>query len=219
MDELTIEQLDVDGAIRDSTERIGGDSRGHFLATAAKTTAGLAGGGAILALLPAAASAATPNDIEILNFALTLEFLERDFYAQALRNGGAGTGEQLRFTKTVYSHESQHVAALQKILGTSAIAEPTFDFGSITSSPSKFRATSITLEDTGVRAYKGQAPLIQDPTILAAALSIHSVEADHAAWIRRISGANPTYTGAFEQPLTKPQVLAAVMKTGFIVSS
>ena len=167
--------------------------------------------------IPGVASAQSANDISIINFALTLEFLERDFYAQALRQGGAGSGELRRFTRTVYAHESAHVAALQKVLGADAIPEPTFDFGAIPSDEAKFRATSIALEDTGVRAYKGQAPLIEDATILAAALSIHSVEADHAAWIRRISGANPTYTGAFEQPLTRDQVMGAVAKTGFIV--
>ena len=219
MTELTIEQIDVDGAIRDSAERLDGDSRSGFLTTAAKGLAGLVGGGALLALLPAAASAASTNDIAILNFALTLEYLERDFYAKALSQGGAGKGEQLRFAKTAHAHEAAHVTALKKALGTAAIAEPTFDFGATTSNSATFRATAIALEDTGVKAYKGQAPLIQDPTILAAALSIHSVEADHAAWIRFVDGADPTYTGAFEQPLTMTEVLAVVKKTGFIVGS
>ena len=218
MHEINIEQVDVDGALRETAERVQGDSRAGFLAKAAVAGAGLVGGGALLMTMPGVASAQSTTDIAILNFALTLEFLERDFYAQALAQGGAGSGEQLRFTKTVYSHESQHVVALQKALGSSAIAEPTFDYGAIPSDPVKFRGTSIVLEDTGVRAYKGQAPFITDPAILAAALSIHSVEADHSAWIRRISGADPTYTGAFEQPLTEAQVLAAVAKTGFIVS-
>ena len=217
MNEMTIEQVDVDGAVREAAEKVHGDSRAGFLAKAAVAGAGLVGGGALLMTLPGVASAASPGDIAILNFALTLEYLESTFYKEALANGGAGKGEQLHFAKTAFSHETKHVAALQKVLGSSAIASPTFDFGATTSSSTKFRATAIALEDTGVRAYKGQAPLIEDPTILAAALSIHSVEADHAAWIRRISGADPTYTGAFEQPLTMTQVLSAVAKTGFIV--
>ena len=110
------------------------------------------------------------------------------------------------------------MAALVKALGSAAISQPKFGFGKAVTSSKEFVATAIVLEDTGVRAYKGQAPLIQDPAILKAALSIHSVEANHAAWIRFIAGANPTYTGAFETPLTKAQVLAAVTATGFIKS-
>ena len=90
-------------------------------------------------------------------------------------------------------------------------------FRSVESSK-EFVATAIVLEDTGVRAYKGQAPFIQETAVLEAALAIHSVEANHAAWIRYIAGEIPTYTGAFELPLTKSQVLAIVKKTGFITS-
>ncbi|MBV9818942.1 MAG: ferritin-like domain-containing protein [Solirubrobacterales bacterium] len=219
MTELTIEQVDVDGAIREGAATIEGDPRASFISRAALGAAGLMSGGAALAALTGAASAqVSANDASILNFALMLEYPERDFYRQALTQGGAGKGEQRRFTETVAAHETAHAAALVKVLGSSAILAPTFDFYATVVDPAKFRATSITVEDTGVKAYKGQVPLLQSPVILAAALSIHSAEADHAAWIRRISGADPTYTGAFETPLTKDQVLANAMATGFIVS-
>ena len=80
-----------------------------------------------------------------------------------------------------------------------------------------FRATAIALEDTGVSAYAGQAPLIDNTAILKAALSIHSVEARHAAWIRNIAGQIPA-PNAFDPALTKQQVLDIVASTGFIVS-
>ena len=216
MSQPTIEQIDVDGAIRETAEAAAGDSRAAFMTKAALGAGGLMGGGAVFAALTGSASAASTGDVAILNFALTLEYLERDFYAAAIRNKAVGSGTEKRFASIAHSHEASHVAALKKALGSKAIKSPTFDFGAAVQSVKKFTATSIELEDTGVRAYKGQAPLIQSSAILAAALSIHSVEANHAAWIRFIAGEVPTYTGAFEKPLTKAQVLKAVHKTGFI---
>ena len=216
MTENTIEHLDVDGAIRETADAIEGDTRAGFMVKAALGAGGLIGGGALLATLPGVASAATAGDVAILNFALTLEYLERDFYAAAIKQKAVGSGAEKRFASIAHAHEAAHVTALQKALGSQAIKSPTFDYGKAVTSVKEFTATSIALEDTGVRAYKGQAPLIASTAILAAALSIHSVEANHAAWIRAIAGENPTYTGAFEKPLTKSQVLAIVKGTGFI---
>ena len=216
MSQPTIEQVDVDGAIRETADAVGDDTRAGFMVKAALGAGGLIGGGAALAALPGVASAASSGDVAILNFALTLEYLERDFYAAAIKHRSVGTGAEKRFASIAHDHEAQHVAALRKALGSKAMKSPTFDFGPAVQSRKAFTATSIALEDTGVRAYKGQAPLIQSSAILAAALSIHSVEANHAAWIRFIAGEIPTYTGAFETPLTKAQVLTIVKKTGFI---
>jgi hypothetical protein len=210
-----IDQVDVDGAIRETADAVSGDTRAGFMTKAALGAGGLIGGGALLATLPGVASATSTNDIAILNFALTLEFLEAAFYKTAISLGSVGTGVEREYATTAYRHESEHVAFLKKALGSAAIKEPTFDFGPATSK-AQFLKTAILLEDTGVRAYKGQAPLIQSTAVLAAALSIHSVEANHAAWARYIAHEIPTYTGAFELPLTKAQVLAAVGATGFI---
>jgi hypothetical protein len=217
MSGLSIEAVDVDGAIRETADAAAGDTRAGFMVKAALGAGGMIGGGAVLAALPGVASATSANDVAILNFALTLEYLERDFYAAAIALGSVGKGAEREFALTAHRHESEHVAALQKALGSAAIKSPTFDFGQATG-PDLFKKTAIALEDTGVRAYKGQAPLIQSTAVLKAALSIHSVEANHAAWIRFIAGENPTYTGAFELPLTKAQVLTIVGATGFIQS-
>jgi hypothetical protein len=216
MNRLTIEQVDTDGAIRETADRVKGDSRAGFLTKAAFGIGGLVAGGALLEAGPA--SAASAVDVDILNFALTLEYLEMNFYASAIRTGATGKGTMEAFVKTAHAHETDHVNTLKKALGSAAIKQPTFDFGVATTSAHGVGKFAVELEDTGVRAYKGQAPNITETAVLAVALSIHSVEANHSAWIRYILGKDPTYTGAFEKPLTKAEVLKAVEATGFITS-
>lgn len=204
--------FDTDGALAETADTAQRHSRRSFL-----RTSGLAVGGAAVAggLIPTAAMAATPKgDVAILNFALTLEHLESAFYASALKHAGL-TGEHMRLATTVYQHEAAHVAALKKALGSAAVKRPTFDFGSAVRSQAAFTSTAITLEDTGVQAYQGQAPFITSNAIFKAAISIHPVEARHAAWIRNLAGQAPA-PAAFNPALTKAQVLAAVAGTGFI---
>jgi rubrerythrin len=208
-----LRSIDRDGALEEAVERVG-HTRGGFLGRAAVAAGGLMGGGAVLGALPSVASAQSSGDVDILNFALTLEELETAFYADALAKAGL-KGDTAAAAKEIGAHEAAHVAALRKALGGKAIAKPAFDFGSATANEAAFLKTAVTLEDTGVAAYKGQAPLIDDPKILAAALSIHSVEAKHAAWVRRLSKGDPS-PAAFEGPKTKAQVLAAVQATGFL---
>ncbi len=215
---LTLEEIDRDGAIREGADALSGVSRASFLRRTALAGGGLLGGGAALAMLtPGVAGAATKGDVAILNFALTLEYLEAAFYKEAIAMG-ALKGRVLKLAKVVGRHEAQHVAALKGALGSAAVAKPTFDFKGTTSDQAKFMATSIVLEDTGVAAYKGQAPLIKDDKILQAALAIHTVEARHASWIRHLAGKPPAPV-AFDQPLSMSAVLSAVKGTGFITGS
>ncbi len=205
--------FDADGALQETAEQAERhSSRRGFLKGAGLTLGGamVAGAG-----FPAFAGAATSKgDVAILNFALTLEYLESNFYASALKHAGL-SGEFERFARLVHQHEAAHVAALKKALGSAAVKHPTFDFGSATHSPSAFTATSIKLEDTGVMAYQGQAPFIKSNDVFKAAISIHPVEARHAAWIRNLAHQAPAPV-AFNPALTKNQVLAAVTATGFI---
>jgi hypothetical protein len=205
--------FDADGALQETAAEAQRHSRRGFL-----KTSGIAVGGAAVAggLIPTAgAMAATPKgDVAIANFALTLEYLESAFYASAMKHAGL-TGEHKRFARLVHQHEAAHVAALKKMLGSAAVKRPTFDFGSAVQSQSAFTSTAITLEDTGVQAYQGQAPFIKSQAVFKAALSIHPVEARHAAWIRNLGGQSPA-PAAFNPALTKSQVLAAVTGTGFI---
>ena len=213
MSTVPFEQLDRDGALAEAIDAVEGDTRAGFLRKAAVAGGGLVGGGAAFAAIAAPAGAQSASDVNILNFALTLEFLEAEFYAQAQQND---LGNRLnRFAKIVGEHEAAHVDALQKTLGNKAVRKPKFDFKGTTEDPALFGKTAATLEATGVAAYSGAAPMIQSEEVLKAAISIHSVEARHTSWINHILGQPPAPV-AFYEPMSVSQVLAAVMATGFI---
>ena len=215
-----LEELDQDGAIQEAAEQVDGHTRTAFLRKAAVGTGAIVGGGAVLGALPAIASAGVAkSDVAILNFALTLEYLEAAFYAEAVSKGKLN-GETKTFARVVAQHEAAHVAFLKSALGHAAVKKPKFNFHGTTSDQAKFQATAQALEDTGVSAYLGQVGNIKSKKILGAAGSILPIEARHAAWIRDIRGRGnnpkPAPT-AFEGARTKRQVLAVVSATKFIV--
>jgi hypothetical protein len=218
----TLEDVDRDGAIQEAAEHVDPNTRAAFLRKAGLGAGAVIGGGAVMGALPSLASAASipSSDIAILNFALTLEYLEADFYAQAVAKGSF-SGDTNTFARTVAAHEAAHVKFLQGALGKRAIKKPLFDFKDTVSDQTKFEATATVLEDTGVQAYLGQVGNIKNKKILAAAGSILPVEARHAAWIREIRLAKGEGTlpasSAFQGSKTKAQILAAVKGTGFIV--
>jgi rubrerythrin len=209
----TVDELDRDGALCEAAEKAG-VPRAAFL----RRVGAFAGGGLLIGGLPAgvalAQGAPPASDIAILNYALTLEYLESSFYNEA-NSKGALSGETSSFSKVVAGHENAHVAALQKVLGSKAVKKPTFDFKGTTGSLGTFQQTSILLEDTGVKAYLGQVGNIKAKAVLEAAASILPVEARHAAWIRNIVGQTPA-PDAFQPSATMSEVLAAVKSTGFI---
>lgn len=220
----TLEEVDRDGAIRETAVAVDLPTRSAFLKKAGIGLGAVAGSGAVLGALPSVASAASvpASDVAILNFALTLEYLEAAFYAEAVANQGVFNGETQNFARIVAAHEAAHVKFLKGALGAKAVARPKFDFKDTTTDQAKFEATATALEDTGVQAYLGQVAKIKNKNILAAAGSILPVEARHAAWIRDIrlmktEGTIPA-PSAFQGSKTKAQILAAVKGTGFIVS-
>jgi hypothetical protein len=213
---FTLEEVDRDGAIQETLEHATGTTRGSLLVKAAAVTGGVLGSGAALGLLASPAGAASSNDVAILNYALTLEYLEAAFYAEAV-SSGALSGETATFARVVAKHEAAHVAALKKALGSAAVAKPSFNFKGTTEDQAKFQKTAVVLENTGVAAYKGQAGKIESDALLKAALAIHTVEANHAAWIMNIVGMTPA-PSAFDQPKSMSQVLSAVKATGFLAS-
>lgn len=126
-------------------------------------------GGAFAGAIPRLASAATPkSDVAILNYALTLEYLEAAFYAGARANAGIFKGDTRNFVSVVANHEAVHVAFLKKALGSAAVKKPKFDFkGTNNTNQKTFEATAQLLEDTGVSAYLGQVANIKTPAIAA----------------------------------------------------
>lgn len=152
-------------------------------------------------------SGTTDAITDVLNFALTLEYLESEFYKAGYTAGVAGTlaipaGAPLNAIKTIRDHEAAHVnflkTAITSLGGTPvSFTALSFDFTAKGTFPTVFTnyalflAVAQTFEDTGVRAYKGQAGnLMSNNDVLTAALNIHSVEARHASHIRQMRKAN-----------------------------
>jgi hypothetical protein len=215
---LALADIDVDGALRETAERL--PTRGQFLRRGARTAAvGIVAAG----LLPEAAQARVSkrdqarraaDDVAILNFALTLEYLQAAFYTQAERVG-ALHGALAEQARVVGSHERAHVKAFRKTLGQAAVKSPSFNFRGSTDNPKSFRATAVAFEDLAVGAYKEQLPKIQSDRYLAAAIAIHSVEARHAAWIRYLAGIVPA-EHAFDAPLPDHETVQIVNATHFV---
>ena len=225
MTHINLEAVDTDGAIREAAEAVSGDTRLQFLRKAGLAGGAAVGGGAIIGSLiaPTLASAAGAppstfgkGDIAILNYALTLEYLERAFYNEATAAGKVKDAKTLAFLKITTRDERAHVAFLVKALGSKAVKEPTFNFQGVTSDEKKFTATAYVLENTGVHAYLGQVGNIKTPAYLAAAASIMTIEARHSGAIASILGESISPNGPFDNGYTAAKVLAAVKGTGFI---
>jgi rubrerythrin len=210
---MTFDELDRDGAICEAFDAAIGESRAAFLGRA------LVGGGALLAALsaPPSAEAAAASDIAILNYALTLEYVQAAFYTETERMGAIGA-ELAPVPAQLGAVERGHVKALRKVLGKAAVKRPSFNFAGVTEDRDAFLKTAVAFEDLAVAAYKGQAARVKSSEVLAAAVSIHTVEARHAAWMRYLVGIQPAAV-AFDEPRPEEQVRAIVASTKFIVAA
>jgi hypothetical protein len=229
MSYINLEEVDVDGAVREAAEAAEPDTRVQFLRKAGVAGGAAISGGAILAACSSATAMATSSgrppakfgkgDIGILNYALTLEYLERAFYNQATAAGKVTSAQLKTFLRVVTRDERAHVAFLKGALGSKAVKQPKFDFKGIPENEAMFAATAQVLENTGVHAYLGQAGNIKTPAYLGAAASIVTIEARHAGTIGLINGTGGGIApnGPFDKPYTAAKVLAAVKSTGFIV--
>lgn len=154
--------------------------------------------------------AANATDVGILNYALTLEYLETEFYAKVLA-AGLFSGKVGALIKDFGAQEATHVEALkgavQKMGGTPA-ADPKGKFP--IDSANQVAELAYTVENLGAAAYLGQAAKIQSPAVLATALAIHSVEARHAATLGTLVKKSLTPDGAFAKPADMATVMAAV---------
>lgn len=157
-----------------------------------------------------------PGDIGIVNYALTLEYLETAFYADVVKSG-LFKGAELKAIEKFGEEEAEHVAALTaavKQLGGKPAPEPKSEFP--LESAKQVVELAGTVENLGAAAYLGQAANIKSPEILASALAIHSVEGRHAATLNLMLGEKITPDGAFAKPADAETVLKSVEP--FIVS-
>ena len=189
-----------------------GVTRQSFMARGALTAGAVYGLGAVGPFVRQAIAQEGGGDVEILNFALTLEYLEAAFYDQALMRVGGLSGDVKSLAGEIRDNENEHVEALASTiqdLGGTPVKAPGVDFGNAFAGEKSFLELAQTFEDTGVSAYNGAAPAIESTDVLAAAGSIVQVEARHAAAIRLLNGA-PIGDGAFDRTLEMQQVLDAV---------
>ncbi len=221
-----------------------GSTRANFLRKAGLGSAALVGGGALLGA-PGKAFAGhsdTVPDVDILNFALTLEYLEATFYTQALGGGGttgvpgssarfgpneikggkqfAGFGGSIR--KEAYDrlivirdHEITHVDFFRGALKTAAVGPCKFNFSDALKDVSSFLETAQLLENTGVMAYDGAIRYVDAGDNLQAGAQIATVEARHAAYLNLINGVSP-FPSAFDMGKKPSEIFAAASK--FITS-
>jgi rubrerythrin len=165
------------------------------------------------AAAPATTAAAKPSDsgdVAILNYALTLEYLETEFYGKVVA-AGLFKGSVGALIKEFGQQEMTHVEAIkgavEKLGGTPA-AKPEGKFP--IENASQVAMLAYTVENLGASAYLGQAGNIQNPEVLASALAIHTVEARHAATLGTLVEKSITPDGAFAKPADMSTVLAAV---------
>ncbi len=205
---LDLAVLDRDGALEEA--RAGLSRRSFFVGVAA-------GAGGLLLYRGTDAPAQTAADIDVLNYALVLEYLQAAFYTEA-EQAKAIKGRAGEAASTVGAVERAHVKAFLDALGSKAVKRPQFDFQGVTEEPRAFLKTAVAFEDLAVAAYKGEAPKLQTPAIITTALGIHTVEARHAAWMRYLYGIRPA-VNAFDEPRTRPEINKIVRETGFVTSA
>lgn len=191
----------VDGEIFDRLAHV---SRRSLFSSLTKKTIAVAAPAIMASALTKAygQSSSLPQNVkDVLNFALALEYLEFNFYNYANNLTMIPSNYKPAF-ELIREHEQVHVRLLRSVLGSDAISRPNFDFtakgtfNDVFSNFATFTAVAQTFEDTGVRAYKGQAAnLMNAPAILQVALQIHATEAAHAANVRYVRGQKGWITG------------------------
>ncbi|WP_154795490.1 ferritin-like domain-containing protein [Occultella kanbiaonis] len=205
--------------VRRSRQMFGGKPVLRFQTEATRRTfiagAGLVGVGATFVAFnrnDPVAFADTTGDIDILNYALTLEYLEAEFYTQGIAGNVITDERELELVSPIRDHEQAHVDGITQLitdLGGTPVESPTFMFpdGTFTDRD-MFLETASMFEELGVQAYHGQVALISDAEILGTAAAIAGVESRHAAVVAHLMGGEP-FPAPFEANLPMEDVLAA----------
>ena len=212
--DITLEELDRDGALEEAAARLLPSSRRDFFRR------GILGGGALLGIvaLPSEAEAAlarTKNDLAIVNFDVILEYLQSALYVEAQRLGALNP-KTLEWARVVGAHELAHLEALKRMVDRPP-KRPSFNFRGVTENEATFIKTAVAFEDLTAAILKWQALRLDSREILAAAATLHTVETRHAAWIRRIIGVSPV-ASAFDEPASQGKMATLIRSTRFITS-
>jgi len=191
---------------------IKGTTREAFLIRATLAAGATYGAMSATPYITKALAASGGGDVDILNYALTLEHLEAEFYTRGVAQVKDLSGDEMKLVKEIRDNEKEHVSALAatvKKLGGKPVSKPSLDFGGAFANRAAFLKTANVLEDAGVSAYNGAGPLIESVDVLAAAGSIVQIEARHAALIR-LARSKPPAPLAFDKASKAADVLAAV---------
>jgi hypothetical protein len=208
-------RVDADGALGETAHAVVHATRRGFMGAASAAAASYLG----VAAAPRRAAAArrTRGDVAILRFDLVLEYLQAGLYTEAERLGVLPP-DTLRWARVVGAHERAHARAIKDLLGSQAVKSPSFDFRGVTEDEPAFIKTAVAFEDATAALLKWQAPRLDSRPVLAAVLTLHSVETRHAAWIRRIIGVKPV-TAAFDKPASQKRMAALIASTHFVTSA
>jgi hypothetical protein len=213
---LTLAGVDAEGALHETAAAAFPGTRAAFLRRSVVAAVLGLGGFSAADGAEAADVAMTKNDIAILRFDLVLEYLQAGLYTEAERLG-ALTPKTLAWARVVGAHERAHVAALKGLLGRNIVPSPTFNYGNVTSNEQAFIRTAVGFEDLTAALLKWQAPRLDSRSIVAAAVTLHSVETRHAAWIRHLIGLRPA-ANAFDKPASQQRMARLIASTNFIAS-
>jgi hypothetical protein len=215
MSDFTLEELDQDGAFCDALARVHGPTRAEFLRTA------VVGGATLVAALanPPREALAQADDLSVLNFDLTFEYMQASFYTETERMGTIDSmrPEMARWARVFGAHERAHVKFLKGALGRAAVAKPFFNFRGVTEDAARFARTAVAMEDLTTALLAGQAPRLQSRALVATVFSLLTVEARHAAWVRHVVGVEPL-ASAFDDPKSLEDVGRVVGNTNFIAA-
>jgi rubrerythrin len=189
--------------------QVDGMTRSAFILRGALAAGAAYGVGAVAPFVSRALGATATNDLKILQFALSLEQLESAFYKAALANAGL-SGPVQKLATEFGAHEDEHVKTLGELitqLGDKPVPAYKTKFG--LTDQASFLKLAVSLEDTGVGAYNGAAPLLQTPDLIAALGGIVQVEARHSGALRMLAGQDPA-PDAFDRPVPPAEVSARV---------